>query len=96
MSQIPPGLFTMIIIGSFLIAAVIVGIADGIKAIRNRRKRSKRYKAYERSRRKRIRSLRRKQFQQDADNMEIAYKAMVNYKADCAIEWLRCRNESGA
>lgn len=94
MSQIPPGLFTMIIIGSFLIAAVIVGIAEEIKALKHKRKRDKSYRAYEQSRRKRIRDLRRNQFRQEAEDMDTTYKATINYKADRALEWLRCRNES--
>lgn len=94
MSQIPPGLFTMIIIGSFIIVAVIAGIAEGIKALKCKRERNKSYKAYERSRRKRIRDLRRKQFRRDAEEMDTTYKATINYKADRALELLRCRNES--
>lgn len=96
MSQIPPALFTMIIIGSFIVAAVIIRIADGIKALKRKRKREKSYKVYERSRRKRIRDLRRKQFRQDVEDMDTTYKAAINYKADRALEWLRCRNESCA
>ena len=96
MSQIPPGLFTMIIIGGFMIAAVMVGIAEGIRALKRKRERNKSYKAYEQYRRKRIRDLRRKQFRQDAEDMDTTYKAAINYKADRALEWLRCRNESCA
>lgn len=77
MSQIPPALFTMIIIGSFIVAAVIIGIADGIKALKRKRKREKSYKVYEQSRRKRIRDLRRKQFRQDVEDMDTTYHTAI-------------------
>lgn len=82
MSQIPPGLFTMIIIGSFIIAAVIVGIAEGINALKRKRKRNKSYRAYEQSRRKRIRDLRRKQFRRDAEEMDTTYHTAIICRVD--------------
>lgn len=82
MSQIPPGLFTMIIIGGFMIAAVMVGIAEGIRALKRKRERNKSYKAYEQSRRKRIRDLRRKQFRRDAEDMDTTYHTAIICRVD--------------
>lgn len=82
MNAIPPGLFTLIIVGGFYIAAVIIGIAEGARALQRRKRRNQRYKRYEQSRRQRIRALRRDQFKRDAENMENTYHAAIVCQVD--------------
>ena len=65
-----------------MIAAVMVGIAEGIRALKRKRERNKSYKAYEQSRRKRIRDLRRKQFRRDAEDMDTTYHTAIICRVD--------------